>query len=168
MGYIDQTDLESAITARRLGEMLDDAGTWSEGDTYSGDMDDALEYCIERASGLIDGYLRGKYTVPLDTDNLSDSSKSLIQQWTIDLTIYLLKQRRRETITEGDYTQYKDTIRQLGDIAKGLIKLDIGDTADGVTQRNGYPTSNRIEDSSDDYEPIFEIDSDGNDPLSKF
>ena len=90
MGYIDQTDLESAITAKRLGEMLDDAGTWSEGDTYSGDMDDALEYCIERASGLIDGYLRGKYTVPLDTDNLSDSSKSLIQQWTIDLTIYLL------------------------------------------------------------------------------
>ena len=77
----------------------------------------ALE-AILYSSTLIDGYLRGRYSLPLDTHF------PLLRILAIDLSIYRLYSRRmRNEMPEVIETAYKNAISTLRDIQKGVITL---------------------------------------------
>ena len=70
------------------------------------------------SSTLIDGYLRGRYTLPLDTHF------PLLRILAIDLSIHRLYSRRmRDEMPEVIENNYKNAISTLKDIQKGVISL---------------------------------------------
>ena len=77
-----------------------------------------IEEAILYASTLIDGYLRGRYSLPLDTHF------PLLRIIAIDLSVYRLYSRRmRNEMPEVIETAYKSAIATLRDIQKGVISL---------------------------------------------
>lgn len=77
----------------------------------------ALE-AVLYSSTLIDGYLRGRYSLPLNTHF------PLLRILAIDLSIYRLYARRmRNEMPEVIETAYKNAISTLRDIQKGVISL---------------------------------------------
>ena len=77
-----------------------------------------VEEAILYASTLIDGYLRGRYSLPLDTHF------PLLRIIAIDLSVYRLYSRRmRNEMPEVIETAYKSAIATLRDIQKGVISL---------------------------------------------
>ena len=77
-----------------------------------------VEEAILYASTLIDGYLRGRYSLPLDTHF------PLLRIIAIDLSVYRLYSRRmRNKMPEVIETAYKSAIATLRDIQKGVISL---------------------------------------------
>lgn len=77
-----------------------------------------VEEAILYASTLIDGYLRGRYSLPLDTHF------PLLRIIAIDLSVYRLYSRRmRNEMPEVIATAYKSAIATLRDIQKGVISL---------------------------------------------
>ena len=80
------------------------------------------------SSTLIDGYLRGKYQLPLN------SRFPLLRIIAIDLSIYRLYSRRIYTeIPESVITAYKNAIKTLEDLKKGLITLQTEEETDVKT-----------------------------------
>jgi len=95
------------------------------------------------SSTLIDGYLRGRYTLPLDTPSCSPALNGvsgsdsvsplqplpasrfpLLRILAIDLSIYRLYTRRmRNEMPEVIENNYKNAIATLRDIQKGVITL---------------------------------------------
>ena len=70
------------------------------------------------SSMLIDGYLRGRYTLPLD------AHFPLLRILAIDLSIHRLYTRRmRDEMPEVIENNYKNAISTLKDIQKGVISL---------------------------------------------
>lgn len=79
---------------------------------------DVAQEAILFSSALIDGYLRGRYSLPLDTHF------PLLRVLAIDITIYRLYIRRmRNEMPEVIETNYKNAIATLRDIQKGIISL---------------------------------------------
>ena len=77
-----------------------------------------VEEAIIYSSTLIDGYLRGRYSLPLD------AHFPLLRILAIDLSIYRLYSRRmRNEMPEVIETAYKNAISTLRDIQKGVITL---------------------------------------------
>ena len=70
------------------------------------------------SSTIIDGYLRGRYSLPLNTHF------PLLRILAIDLSIHRLYTRRmRDEIPEVIENNYKNAISTLKDIQKGVISL---------------------------------------------
>lgn len=70
------------------------------------------------SSTLIDGYLRGRYSLPLD------AHFPLLRILAIDLSIHRLYTRRmRDEMPEVIENNYKNAIATLKDIQKGVISL---------------------------------------------
>ena len=77
-----------------------------------------VEEAIIYSSTLIDGYLRGRYSLPLDTHF------PLLRILAIDLSIYRLYSRRmRNEMPEVIQKNYDNAISTLRDIQKGVITL---------------------------------------------
>lgn len=71
------------------------------------------------STSLINGYLRGRYSLPLDTHF------PLLRILAIDISIYRLYARRmRNEMPEVIETAYKNAISTLKDIQKGTITLE--------------------------------------------
>jgi len=70
------------------------------------------------SSALIDGYLRGRYTLPLNT------RFPLLRVLSIDIAIYRLYSRRvHNGLPEQIENAYKNAIATLRDIQKGIVTL---------------------------------------------
>ena len=77
-----------------------------------------VEEAIIYSSTLIDGYLRGRYTLPLNIHF------PLLRILAIDLSIYRLYSRRmRNEMPEVIQKNYDNAISTLRDIQKGVITL---------------------------------------------
>ncbi len=77
-----------------------------------------VEEAIIYSSTLIDGYLRGRYSLPLD------AHFPLLRILAIDLSIYRLYSRRmRNEMPEVIQKNYDNAISTLRDIQKGVITL---------------------------------------------
>lgn len=111
--YCTQEDIEKQITTPTLIQLTSD-------DSQNA-IDETVTFeAILYSSTLIDGYLRGKYTLPLDTHF------PLLRIIAIDLSIYRLYSRRlRAEMPESILEQYKDSIKTLEKIQKGIIALEI-------------------------------------------
>lgn len=110
--YCTPEDIEKQVSTHTLIQLTNDNPDQETVDTVV--CEEALIY----SSTLIDGYLRGKYTIPLN------NHFPLLRIIAIDLSIYRLYSRRIYTdIPESVAQAYKNAIKTLEDLKKGIITL---------------------------------------------
>lgn len=112
MPYCTQAQLENRYGAALLVEISDRA------DVPTGTIDaDLITRAITDATALIDGYLAGRYALPLAT------IPALVTDLAQRIAIYYA---HSNVASEKIGKDYEAALRQLKDIASGLIKLDAG------------------------------------------
>ena len=111
MDYCTIEDIETQTSTPTLIQLTSDDGQEEINRVV------ALE-AILYSSTLIDGYLRGRYSLPLD------AHFPLLRILAIDLSIYRLYSRRmRHEMPEVIQKNYDNAISTLRDIQKGVITL---------------------------------------------
>ena len=111
MEYCTIEDIETQTSTPTLIQLTSDDGQEAVNRVV------ALE-AVLYSSTLIDGYLRGRYSLPLNTHF------PLLRILAIDISIYRLYARRmRNEMPEVIETAYKNAISTLRDIQKGVISL---------------------------------------------
>ena len=120
--YCTQEDIEKQVTTPTLIQLTSDNSQDAVDETVTFE---AILY----SSTLIDGYLRGRYELPLNT------RLPLLRIIAIDLSIYRLYSRRLQAeMPESILGQYKESIKTLEKIQKGTIALEI--QTDNPSQSN--------------------------------
>jgi phage gp36-like protein len=77
-----------------------------------------VDKAIARADELVDGYLRGRYTLPLS------SVSGLIRDLAVDIAVYnLFKRRKKNKMPEAVSDDYKNALKILENIQKGSITI---------------------------------------------
>ncbi len=111
--YCTQKDIEKQITTPTLIQLTSDDS--------QDVVDETITFeAILYSSTLIDGYLRGRYNLPLNTHF------PLLRIIAIDLSIYRLYSRRLQAdMPEAILEQYKEAIKTLEKIQKGIITLEV-------------------------------------------
>ena len=111
MEYCTIEDIETQTSTPTLIQLTSDDGQEAVNRVV------ALE-AVLYSSTLIDGYLRGRYSLPLNTHF------PLLRILAIDISIYRLYARRmRNEMPEVIETAYKNAISTLRDIQKGVISM---------------------------------------------
>ncbi|CDC19705.1 putative uncharacterized protein [Clostridium sp. CAG:306] len=111
MDYCTIEDIDTQISTPTLIQLTSDDGQEEVNRVVA---QEAILY----SSALIDGYLRGRYTLPLDIHF------PLLRILAIDLSIHRLYSRRmRNEMPEVIENNYKNAIQTLRDIQKGVISL---------------------------------------------
>lgn len=132
MEYCTLEDIQTRIGTLPLIQLTNDDGEDDKIDTAV--CEEALIY----SSTLIDGYLRGKYTLPLNT------CFPLLRVIAIDLCIYRLYSRRIYTeIPETISENYKNAIKTLEQLQKGVISLET--ESDTNVRSSGEYRTNKTE-----------------------
>lgn len=109
--YCTLDDIEKHTSTPTLIQLTSDDGQEIVDKTV---VEEALLY----SSALIDGYLRGRYSLPLDI------CFPLLRVLAVDLSVYRLYSRRmRNEMPEVIENAYKNAIATLRDIQKGVISL---------------------------------------------
>jgi phage gp36-like protein len=113
MPYCTFNDIKDQIPEANIIQLTDDEGF--------GVVNQArVDKAISTADSIIDGYLRGRYSLPLST------VPELIKTIAIDIAIFKLYERRLELeMPEAMMARYKNALKMLEQIQKGLIKLGI-------------------------------------------
>ena len=110
--YCTIEDIELHTSTPTLSQLTSDDGTEAINR-------DVAQESILYASTLIDGYLRGRYTLPLNIHF------PLLRVLCIDISVYRLYSRRmRNEMPEVIEQNYKNAIQTLKDIQKGTITLE--------------------------------------------
>jgi phage gp36-like protein len=106
-------------------------------DTAAAFGDDQLNDAIREADARIDGYLRGRYSVPVDP---SAGSFAQVAAWSRDLAAYVatltLYRNRPMENTNPAYLRYQQVMADLTAAAKGTVVLDLQPTTAANT--GGY------------------------------
>jgi phage gp36-like protein len=110
MSYSTLTDIVKLIPEEALIQLTDDEGL---GVVNQSRIDEA----IAQADAEIDSYCGSRYTVPMSP--VPDIAKKI----SVDIAIYNLYSRRLEQIPETRAERYKNAIRQLEGISKGIISI---------------------------------------------
>ena len=109
--YCTLDDIEKHTSTPTLIQLTSDDGQEIVDKTV---VEEALLY----SSALIDGYLRGRYSLPLDI------CFPLLRVLAVDLSVYRLYSRRMQNeMPEVIDSAYKNAIATLRDIQKGVISL---------------------------------------------
>ena len=111
MDYCTIEDIETQTSTPTLIQLTSDDGQ---------EVVDRVvaQEAILYSSTIIDGYLRGRYSLPLNTHF------PLLRILAIDLSIHRLYSRRmRDEMPEVIENNYKNAISTLKDIQKGVISL---------------------------------------------
>ncbi len=131
MFYCTAEDIEIQLGKEPLIQLTNDNCEQNTIDTV------VCEEAILYSSTLIDGYLRGRYNLPLNTQF------PLLRVVAMDLSIYRLYSRRIMTeIPEVVCDAYKNAIKTLENLQKGIITLE---TQDNQTLQNGEYKTNKTE-----------------------
>ncbi len=132
MPYCTLGDIKDHIPEANIIQLTDDEGL---GVVNQSRVDKA----ITTADSVIDGYLRGRYSLPLST------VPELIKTIAIDIAVYKLYERRNELeMSETMSMRYKNAVKMLEQLQKGLIKLGI-ESATGPGQGH-YKTNKTTDD----------------------
>lgn len=111
--YCTVSDIQATIPEVTLIQLTDDTGSDTVDTTK---IDNAISYARE----VIDGYLRGNYSLPFS------AVPELLKHISIDLTVYKLYSRRQLTeLPESITASYKNSVKKLEQIQKGIISLGI-------------------------------------------
>ena len=131
MFYCTAEDIEIQLGKEPLIQLTNDNCEQNTIDTV------VCEEAILYSSTLIDGYLRGRYNLPLNTHF------PLLRVVAMDLSIYRLYSRRIMTeIPEVVCDAYKNATKTLENLQKGIITLE---TQDNQTLQNGQYRTNKTE-----------------------
>jgi len=116
MSYITQSELETAYGANEIATLADrDADGLADGDVVTA--------AIERATGVVDGYLRSRFTLPLTT------VPDMVRESALAIARYFLAADQADDRIEKDY---KQALVWLKEIREG--QMDVGlDSADTAT-----------------------------------
>ena len=111
--YCTLNDIKQQVSEATLIEITDDI--------LSGEINVAvIEETIQYSKTLIDGYLRGRYTLPLSIIPV------LLKILAVDLSIFRLYSRRFHTdMPDSINDKYKNSLKLLEQIQKGIISLGI-------------------------------------------
>ena len=118
MAYAVQSDLVPLrVTQKDLTELTVDVPSGNAGADAEATAS-IVSAALEEASGRVDSYCRARYATPLQ---VSDDVKSL----TLDITLYLLFTRRRETRASDTVQQrFEQAMAFLKDISAARASLD--------------------------------------------
>lgn len=112
MHYCTRADIGKAIPELTLTQLSNDDPTAELPD------ESVIEDGVRQAEELVDGYLRGRYDLPLDP------VPSVLRDAVVYLTRHWLYQRRPEgAIPEAVKDSRKDTIKLLESIRDGVVTL---------------------------------------------
>ncbi len=120
MAYCTLDGIEKLIPEVALIQLTDDEDTGAV-------VPDRITEAIAQADAEIDSYCSARYTVPFA------SPPPVIKKFSVDIAIYNLYSRRVENIPETRSERYKNAIRQLEGIAKGLIALGMDPEPEAAT-----------------------------------
>ncbi len=112
MAYCVLADITNTVPADDILQLTDDTGV---GVIDQAMVDEAIAYAGE----LIDGYLRGRYTLPLNP------VPGMMTRLAADIAIYRLYARRPPTggLMDAITDRYKAAVKILEQIQKGVISL---------------------------------------------
>jgi phage gp36-like protein len=96
---------------------------------------------LEDADAAIDGYLKGRYALPLSV------TPPLLRDLAQAITIYKL---HRDTAAEKIRNDYTDALKTLSLIASGTIRLDVAGVEPAASGASGVRTSDRARDMTPD------------------
>jgi phage gp36-like protein len=110
VAYSTITDLKNYLPESVLLQLTDDNNT--------DDIDsEKIDNCIKRADDLIDGYVNGRYTVPIPAP-----VPGLIEDLSTKLAVYFLFKRSLiQTMPETITDDYKFCMEQLKAIQRGTL-----------------------------------------------
>lgn len=132
MPYCALSDIIDQVPEQKILELTDDENL---GEVNAARVDKA----ISTAGSIIDGYLRGRYTLPLST------VPDLVKTISVDISVFKLYERRREMdMPESLSSRYKNAVKLLEQIQKGLISLGI--EAAASVSGGSYKTNKTAED----------------------
>jgi len=111
MPYCVLADITNRISEETVIQLSDDGNL--------GVVDQAVvDGAIADAGELIDGYLRGRYILPLDP------VPGLVRALSLDLAVYGLYSRRASfEVPEPVTDRYKNAVKLLSEIQKGNVTL---------------------------------------------
>ena len=110
MAYCTLADLKKMFPSEKLIMLTDDDNT--------GMVDEArLAEAIAQADADIDAYCAGRFQVPFSP------VPDIVRKISVDLTIYNLYSRRLDEIPKTREDRYRDAIKKLEGIGKGLISI---------------------------------------------
>jgi len=126
--YCTQADILATVPTTDLIQLTDDAVPPTAVNEAN------VAKAIADAGELIDGYLRGRYTLPLSP------VPGLINTLAADVAIYRLYARRiKLTPPDGVVERYKNAQKILEQVQGGKISLGAESTGGGVTPESGGP-----------------------------
>jgi phage gp36-like protein len=134
MPYSTVTDIKKLLPEELLIQLTDDENT----ETVNSSR---VNEAIAQADAEIDSYCGIKYSVPFTT------VPDIVKKISVDITIYNLYSRRVEVIPETRADRYKNAIRQLEGISKGLISIG-EDPAPAAPTQGGVETNKTNDDRS--------------------
>lgn len=125
MTYATQADLETRFKNQELIELTDEAGT--------GEIDAAaVAVALGDADAEINGYLAGRYTLPL-----TQISPELVRL-ACDITRYKLYDAQASELVKA---RYDDAIAKLRDVARGVASLGIDQASQPVASAGSVKVS---------------------------
>jgi len=118
MAYCSIDDIKSVISNSDLIDLTNSSGG---GTVIESTITDAISF----SDAMIDGYLRGRYNLPLS------STPTSLKYIAVDFVVYRLYSLRHfHNVPENIKERYDDVIRRLYEIQKGKYDLGIESTAE--------------------------------------
>ncbi len=125
MAYAAQSDLLTRMSIDELTKLTDDEKTSQpNATTIASDLDEA--------SGIIEGFVRNRYQVPLQPG-------MEVMRICRDITVYLLYSRRPQKMKIEVRQAYEDAMAMLRAISKGEVQLDQPATTPAASTSAGGP-----------------------------
>jgi phage gp36-like protein len=136
--YCFPEDIQKQISQDTMIQLTDD--------DQVGEIDSIIvEEAIIYSETLIDGYLRGRYTLPV-INITNPVPPDILKILAVDLSIYRLYSRRFQTDTPDSISEkYKNSIKILEQIQKGIISLGV-ETAGTAPELGEYRTNKTFKD----------------------
>ena len=123
MAYCTQADLTETLSQQKLSELTDDEKLGIINTSR-------VALAIATADAEINGFLAGRYTVPIAP------VPPLVKSWSVLLTVYYLW-RRRQHVPADVRLAYEDVIARLRDAAQGSITLGLAEAPPTVSGTEG-------------------------------
>lgn len=139
MPYCTLTDIEKLLPTETIIQLTDDENLEAVNQSR-------VDEAIAGADAEIDSYCGSKYSVPFAT------VPDIVKKISVDISIYNLYSRRLEEMPETRSDRYKNAIRQLEGIAKGIISI-------GEDPEPAAPTQGGVETNKTESDRVFTRDS---------
>lgn len=122
MSYLSIDDLNTLIPRDTLIELsVDDSQALDDAFTHKMVNDGIVQAVINDACELVDGYLRGRYSLPFS------QTPTLVRQCAMQIARHMMYSRRPEgfDLPETVRNGYKDSIKLLEQVRDGKISIGV-------------------------------------------